>query len=112
VSRETAAVHGAQVSSSDAVREAICPYRGLDTFREEDSALFFGRGNKDDPESAIGQLVCKVRDYPFVMIVGRSGSGKSSMVYADLVPALRQERNRFWTVLSFRPGPEPLKLSR
>ena len=86
------------------VREAICPYRGLDAFREEDSAFFFGRGSADDPESAIGQLVRKVREHPFVMVVGRSGSGKSSLVYAGLLPALRRARDRFWNVLTLRPG--------
>jgi hypothetical protein len=42
--------------------------RGLDNFREEDSAFFFGRGAADDPESPIGQLVSKVREHPFVMV--------------------------------------------
>ncbi len=46
-----AAVQGGGTSSADAVREAICPYRGLDAFREEDSAFFFGRGSSDDPQS-------------------------------------------------------------
>ena len=92
-----------------AAREAICPYRGLDAFREEDSAFFFGRGSADDPESPIGELVRKVREHPFVMVVGRSGSGKSSLVYAGLLPALRRERDRFWNVLSLRPGPTPLR---
>jgi hypothetical protein len=87
----------------------ICPYRGLDAFREEDSAFFFGRGSANDPTSPIGQLVGKVRDHKFVMVVGRSGSGKSSLVYAGLVPTLRHEPNRFWNVLSLRPGSEPLR---
>ena len=43
------------------------------------------------------------------MIVGRSGSGKSSLIYAGLLPALRRERDRFWNVLSLRPGPTPLR---
>jgi energy-coupling factor transporter ATP-binding protein EcfA2 len=103
------AVRGEQASSTDAVRAAICPYRGLDAFREEDSAFFFGRGSADDRQSPIGQLVGKVRDHSFVMIVGRSGSGKSSLVYAGLVPALRRARDRFWNVLTLRPGPEPLR---
>jgi formylglycine-generating enzyme required for sulfatase activity len=94
---------------ADTARESICPYRGLDAFREEDSALFFGRGAEDDPESPIGQLVSKVREYPFVIVVGRSGSGKSSLVYAGLLPALRRERDRFWNVLTLRPGPSPLR---
>ena len=59
--------------------------------------------------SAIGQLVRKVREEPFVMVVGRSGSGKSSLIYAGLLPALRRERDRFWNVLSLRPGPTPLR---
>jgi hypothetical protein len=82
----------------------ICPYHGLDAFREEDSAFFFGRGSPDDPTSPIGQLVGKVRGHKFVMVVGRSGSGKSSLVYASLVPALRRETNRFWNFLTLRPG--------
>jgi hypothetical protein len=43
------------------------------------------------------------------MVVGPSGSGKSSLVYAGLLPALRRDRNRFWNVLSLRPGPTPLR---
>jgi WD40 repeat protein/energy-coupling factor transporter ATP-binding protein EcfA2 len=103
-----AAVQGGGVLP-EAAREAICPYRGLDAFREEDSAFFFGRGSADDPKSPIGELISKVREHPFVMVVGRSGSGKSSLVYAGLLPALRRERERFWNVLSLRPGPTPLR---
>jgi energy-coupling factor transporter ATP-binding protein EcfA2 len=94
---------------AEAAREAICPYRGLDAFREEDAAFFFGRGSADDPNSPIGELVRKVREHPFVMVVGRSGSGKSSLVYAGLLPALRHQHDRFWNALSVRPGREPLR---
>jgi hypothetical protein len=41
------------------VQAAICPYRGLDAFREEDAAFFFGRGSESEPDSPIGQLVRK-----------------------------------------------------
>jgi hypothetical protein len=75
--------------------QAICPWRGLDAFREEDAALFFGRGSGSEPESPVGQLVSKVREHSFVMVVGRSGSGRSSLVFAGLVPALRCERAEF-----------------
>jgi len=108
VARLLAAVHGA-LSPGDVVQEAICPYRGLDAFREEDAAFFFGRGSASEPDSPIGQLVGKVREHPFVMVVGRSGNGKSSLVYAGLLPALRRERDRFWNVVSLRPGPTPLR---
>jgi energy-coupling factor transporter ATP-binding protein EcfA2 len=101
------AVHVGQASSTD--RATICPYRGLDAFREEDSKFFFGRGSPDDFDSPIGQLVRHVREHSFVMVVGRSGSGKSSLVYAGLLPALRRQRDRFWNVLTLRPGSEPLR---
>jgi WD40 repeat protein len=109
IERLVAAVHGGRISPADAVREAICPYRGLDAFREEDSVFFFGRGAADDPVSPIGQLVRKVREHRFVMVVGRSGTGKSSLVYAGLLPALRRTRDIFWNVLTLRPGGEPLE---
>jgi hypothetical protein len=87
----------------------LCPYRGLDAFREEDSAFFVGRGSAHDPESPLGQLTRKVREHPFVMVVGRSGTGKSSLIHAGLLPALRRERATFWNLLSIRPGPTPLR---
>jgi hypothetical protein len=102
------AVQGGQ-PSGETTREAICPYRGLDAFREEDAAFFFGRGSASDPESPIGQLVGKVHEHPLVMVVGRSGCGKSSLVFAGLLPALRRESDRFWHVLSLRPGSAPLR---
>jgi hypothetical protein len=96
-------------TAAEETRGSICPYRGLDAFREEDSAFFFGRGSADDPNSPIGELVVKIREQPFVMVVGRSGSGKSSLVYAGLLPALRRDRDRFWNVLTLRPGRTPLR---
>ena len=78
-------------------------YRGLEPFREEDAPFFCGR------EDAIGELVAQVRVNNFVAVVGPSGSGKSSLVFAGLLPALRQERQtRTWDVASFRPGKSPL----
>ncbi len=90
-------------------REAICPYRGLDAFREEDASFFFGRGNAEDATTPIGALVQKVREHSFVMVVGRSGTGKSSLVFAGLMPALRRNRDKFWTVVSIRPGSDALR---
>jgi hypothetical protein len=71
--RRKASVRG-KAETGTAVREDICPYRGLAAFREEDSAFFFGRGSADDPASDIGKLVCKVREFPFVMVVGRAAA--------------------------------------
>ena len=102
------AVRG-ESAQSETPRETICPYRGLDPFREEDAPFFFGRGSADDPTTPIGALIQKVREHPFVMVVGRSGSGKSSLVFAGLMPALRRSRDRFWTVVSVRPGSDALR---
>jgi hypothetical protein len=98
-----------RVAPDHEARKTICPWRGLDAFREEDSAFFFGRGSVSEPDSPVGQLVRTVRKQSFVMVVGRSGSGKSSLVFAGLVPALRRERDRFWNVMTLRPGPTPLR---
>ena len=79
-----------------------CPYRGLFAFQEQDAELFFGR------EQFISDLVAKVRQNSFVAVVGASGSGKSSVVFAGLVPQLRQAHNAVWEIVSFRPGNDPL----
>ena len=74
---------------------AICPYRGLLPFREEDAAFFFGR------DGSIGDLTTKVRAHRLVALVGRSGSGKSSLVFAGLFPALRNSRGgTTWDMLA------------
>jgi WD40 repeat protein len=86
-------------------REAIppCPYRGLFAFREQDASLFFGR------EELAEQLADAVVRDRLVTVVGPSGSGKSSLVFAGLVPRLRQRAE--WVIADLRPGtaPSPLK---
>ena len=84
-------------------RAAICPYRGLLPFREEDAAFFIGR------EDFTATLIDKVRSSSLVAVLGASGSGKSSVVRAGLVPALRRDaHNHVWEVLTLTPGPMPL----
>ena len=75
------------------------PYRGLFTFREEDAADFFGR------EEFIDQLITAVYQRPLAAVVGPSGSGKSSVIHAGLIPVLRQEHG--WIIATFRPGRRP-----
>ncbi len=90
--------------TAPAIRASICPYRGLEPFREEDAAFFCGR------DDAIRELVARVQEYSFVAVVGPSGSGKSSLVFAGLVPALRkQARTTMWDVVTLRPGKSPLR---
>lgn len=81
----------------------ICPYKGLAAFDEEDAPFFFGR---DDEIKELTTLLRKgVR---FIAILGSSGSGKSSLVRAGLLPQLTTtETSDNWVVLSTRPGSSP-----
>lgn len=79
----------------------ICPYRGLFPFYEKDVELFFGR------ENFTHKLLETVQKTPIVSIIGPSGSGKSSVVYAGLLPELRKQNN--WICAAFSPGQNPLE---
>ena len=75
------------------------PYRGLSAFREEDAAFYFGR------EKFIASLREAVNNKPLVAVIGASGSGKSSVVFAGLLPKLRNAGNI--GIVSFRPENKP-----
>jgi WD40 repeat protein len=75
------------------------PYQGLAAFGEEDADFFFGQ------EKFVNNLVEVTHKQPLVAVVGPSGSGKSSAVFAGLIPKLRKEGN--WLIEIFRPGKEP-----
>ncbi len=82
------------------VVDETCPYQGLLPFNKEQARFFFGR------DKVIQQLIKKLSQANFVPIIGASGSGKSSVVRAGLIPAL--EKNG-WRVLEIiLPGVEPL----
>ena len=87
----------------DSVRASICPYRGLLHFREEDAPFFFGR------EAAIDKLLEAVQRQPFVAVVGASGTGKSSVVRAGLIPRLRSDHGTTWEFIALVPTDQPLK---
>jgi WD40 repeat protein len=87
----------------ESVHASVCPYRGLLYFREEDAPFFFGR------DAAVDKLCDSVRRQPFVAVVGASGSGKSSVVRAGLVPRLRADRRTAWETLILVPTDQPLK---
>jgi len=83
------------------------PYKGLRPFREEDAADFFGRDEL--VEGLLGRLRAGQR---LVALVGPSGSGKSSVVAAGLLPALRSgavDGSNQWLIASMVPGPQPLR---
>jgi len=83
-----------------------CPYPGLLPFTGGDAELFFGR----EPEvRRLAQLVPRV---PMVFVVGPSGSGKSSLVSAGLLPELRRREADGWLIRTMRPGADPMRALR
>src|SRR5215216_6344661 len=85
-----------------------CPYKGLEVFEEEDSDLFFGR------ERLVEDLLSRVKESRTVFITGPSGSGKSSLVRAGLIHALKQGavknlHSERWLYETMKPGREPIK---
>src|SRR5271166_5601948 len=76
------------------------PYRGLDAFREEDAAYFFGR------EAFAERLWQSFERHPVTLLVGPSGSGKSSLINAGFLPLLR--RRGSWHLVRIRPGDRPI----
>lgn len=82
------------------------PYPGLRPFTEKDARHFFGRDRQID------ELLERLSRSRFCAIVGLSGSGKSSLVLAGLIPALRRgyvarSRSR-WRIATCRPGDDPI----
>jgi tetratricopeptide (TPR) repeat protein len=86
-----------------ALPDEACPYRALGVFREQDAPLYFGR------EASVDALLERLERQAVVALIGPSGSGKSSLVQAGLVPRLRQAHPPapVWEVLVFRPGDRP-----
>ena len=79
------------------------PFPGLRAFTPEDAPIFFGRGNETD------ELVARFNNQaiPFVGVIGASGSGKSSLVGAGLIPRLSANAvvgSKDWVVVRFTPG--------
>ena len=81
------------------------PYKGLASFEPEDAALFFGR------EHLVGELAARTVGAGLLGVVGASGSGKSSLIAAGLIPSLRAgllPGSERWRSVIVRPGEHPL----
>ncbi|MFZ5920133.1 MAG: NACHT and WD repeat domain-containing protein [Chloroflexota bacterium] len=79
------------------------PYMGLRYFDTPDAALFFGR------ETLTRELLARVSKEPFLAIVGASGSGKSSVARAGLIPAWKKENAERGLVYVITPTAHPLE---
>ena len=102
VALESAILH--QDASLDAPPEprltgADCPYRGLQPFGTDDAEEFFGR------DADIQAALARLSGSPFLAVSGASGCGKSSLVLAGLVPALRARGD---TVVVLGSGATPI----
>src|SRR6516164_8413677 len=84
----------------------ICPYTGLRSFTEEESLYFKGR------DLQVDQITALLEQNKFLMVTGASGEGKSSLIYAGLIPNARagffKARYSNWLVAAFRPERTPL----
>ena len=79
------------------------PYLGLSAFHERDAPVFFGR--EDETRAGIELLS---RGAPgLIMVLGSSGSGKSSLVRAGMVPRLRRNKTQWLVLRPFKPGVDP-----
>jgi WD40 repeat protein len=82
-----------------------CPYPGLSAFEQRDAGRFFGR------DAQIRELVRRVDDgAQRICVIGPSGSGKSSLIQAGVLPQLEKgsaTRDRF-VVRRMQPGGDPL----
>lgn len=85
------------------------PFKGLEAFQQTDAAFFFGR------EQLIKKALSALRpgrERRFLAAVGASGSGKSSLVRAGVIPQVRAgaiSGSDGWRVAIFTPGDQPVK---
>jgi len=103
----------ANVRREDAPGLGLCPYKGLNYFDEADADIFVGR---EDLTAKLTERVLSMTSagHPnqtrFLAVVGASGSGKSSLVRAGLIPALRwNENSADWHFHIITPTAHPLE---
>jgi transcriptional regulator with XRE-family HTH domain len=103
----------ANVRREDAPEPGLSPYKGLEYFDEADAVLFAGREALSTKLAERVLSLASKKGIPeknFLAIVGASGSGKSSLVRAGLVPALRwNKRSANWQIHVLTPSAHPLE---
>jgi hypothetical protein len=114
------ALRGKEVAAVAEPWRTVNPYRGLEALREEDAEFFFGR---DDKTAEILQALAARRGR-LCALIGNSGVGKSSLVQAGAIGALKRQRwpgdgsadwprelgdSRAWAYLTMKPGDKPMR---
>ena len=78
---------------------AACPYKGLEAYDVDDHDRFFGR------DGHVAECLERLRSHRLLVVTGASGSGKSSLVRAGLVPALAYADDQAVVIV---PGVDPI----
>ena len=96
---------------SDALTEPRNPYKALRAFQEKDQGDFFGRGNLI--QTLLATIDKRTETPRFLSVIGASGSGKTSLITAGLIPALKAGAlplSKHWVYPgSMTPGKDPIE---
>ena len=90
-------------------RTPTCPWKGLSPYEPGDADFFVGR------DAVVSEIIARLVDYSVVIVTGPSGSGKSSLVRAGVIPALQEGAiigSGEWRVTLLSPGTRPLDAVR
>lgn len=102
--RRSARTRGREFRTREPSRPVGDPFRGLAPFEREHGPWFFGR------DAAVGEVIAELAAHPAVAVVGASGSGKSSLIRAGVLPALADGAlagSDAWDVVVLTPGTDP-----
>lgn len=88
-----------EITSKSLIRRS--PYLGLNKFEIRDKHLFFGR------DQLIDRLIIRLQSSPLLLVLGASGSGKSSLVRAGLIPKLLENMDAVFREIIFTPDRDP-----
>jgi len=81
------------------------PFKGLEAFQQRDAQFFFGR------EELVNKAIAKLKQVNFLAVVGASGSGKSSLIRAGVIPKIRSGAlpgSEKYPIIIFTPGAQPV----
>ena len=102
-------VAGGRTVRAETAAPIVCPFKGLAPYEAADAEYFFGR------ERLVAEIIARLVGTPLLGIVGASGSGKSSVLRAGVVPALRGgilPGSSRWSIVTMRPGDHPVQALR
>jgi WD40 repeat protein/DNA-binding SARP family transcriptional activator len=101
---EVDAGHYGRAGRAGRAGAVLCPFKGLAAFESSDAEFFCGR------DRVVSELIARLAEWPLVGILGPSGIGKSSLLRAGVLPALRAGAlpgSAHWRQVLLRPGEHP-----